>query len=229
MHLLILLPIHWELHLLLAINPITGFITGIPTLTGQFVVGVCVKEFRNGVLLSILRRDFQFNVVNCQSSVTAGIQADAVVDGKEFILNSCGNNTITFINESELEQFIKTYRWSFDINGHKEERTTRDATITFPGVGNYKGVMIVNEGQQCGDTAYINVNVYPSIHADFEFEYDTCIGGPVSFKDKSVTQAQSLTGWDWDFGDMEASTVRNPNHLYQNPGSHSCHTHCHGQ
>ncbi len=204
----------------ISINPITGFISGTPTLTGQFVVGVCVKEYRNGILLSILRRDFQFNVVNCESSVDASIKADAVVNGKEFVLNSCGNNTITFENESTIEQFIQSYRWSFNINGTIHERTTRDATITFPGVGNYRGIMIVNEGQQCGDTAYINVNVFPTIDADFEFQYDTCIGGPVSFRDLSVTKAQSLTGWNWDFGDLESSPVRNPNHLYQTPGIH---------
>ncbi len=204
----------------ISINPATGFISGVPHLTGQFVVGICVKEYRNGVLLSILRRDFQFNVVNCQNSVDAIIQADAVVDGKEYILNSCGNNTITFINESEVEQFIKSYHWTFNVNGNILEANTRHATFTFPGIGNYTGIMIVNEGEQCGDTAYINVNVFPSINADFEFEYDTCIGGPVNFRDKSSTEAQNLTNWDWNFGDGEESTAQNPNHLYQIPGDH---------
>lgn len=204
----------------IAINPVTGYLTGIPNTTGQFVVGICVKEYRNGVLLSILRRDFQFNVVNCQAAVDAKIQADAVVNGKEFVLNSCGNNTVTFVNESEDEDFIQSYRWVFDINGSPVVKTSRHATYTFPGVGSYTGTMIVNEGQQCGDTAYINVNVFPTMEADFEFEYDTCIGGPVEFRDKSTTEADEITDWDWDFGDDEVSIVRNPNHLYQIPGLH---------
>lgn len=204
----------------ISIHPVTGLITGIPKLAGQFVVGVCVKEYRNGILLSILRRDFQFNVVNCQATVSAAIEADAVVDGKEFVLNSCGNNTITFINESEDEFFIKNYHWTFNINGTPTHSFVRNATFTFPGVGSYAGRMIVNEGEQCGDTAFINVNVFPTIDADFEFDYDTCIGGPVSFRDRSVTLAQSLTDWDWTFGDLEDSQVRNPNHLYQTPGVH---------
>lgn len=204
----------------ITINPVTGLITGTPKLTGQFVVGVCVKEFRNGVLMSILRRDFQFNVVNCQATVKAKIAADAIVDGKEYVLNSCGENTITFKNKSQDIAFIESYHWIFDINGTKVERFTRDAKITFPGVGSYKGTMVVNEGQQCGDTAFIHVNIFPSIRTDFEFDYDTCIGGPVSFRDKSVTMAQSLTNWQWDFGDEENSVIRNPNHLYQSPGMH---------
>ena len=204
----------------LFINPTNGLITGTPTLTGQFVVGVCVKEYRNGILLSILRRDFQFNVLNCRSAVTAAIKADAVVNGQEFVLNSCGNNTVTFDNQSQIEEYISTYRWVFDINGTDVESFERDATFTFPGIGNFRGVMIVNEAEQCGDTAYINVNVYPSITADFEFDYDTCIAGPVAFTDKSTTGAQRIEKWDWDFGDGESSAVRNPNHLYQVPGDH---------
>lgn len=204
----------------LFINPVTGLITGTPKLTGQFVVGVCVKEYRNGVLLSILRRDFQFNVLNCMSAVTAAIDADAVVNGQEFVLNSCGNNTVTFKNESEQKEFISSYHWIFNINGTDVESTERDATFTFPGIGNYKGIMIVNEAEQCGDTAYINVNVYPAINCDFTFDYDTCKGGSVTYLDKSTTGAQSLTKWDWEFGDGEGSQVKNPSHLYQVPGNH---------
>ncbi|HEX5113357.1 MAG TPA: PKD domain-containing protein, partial [Saprospiraceae bacterium] len=100
------------------------------------------------------------------------------------------------------------------------EQTTRNATFTFPGIGSYQGTMIVNEGKQCGDTAYIHVNVYPAIHADFEFDYDTCIAGPVNFTDLSETQAQNLTNWDWNFGDGEKETARNPDHLYKIPGLH---------
>ncbi len=202
------------------INPVTGIITGTPGVTGQFVVGVCVKEYRAGVLLSVLRRDFQFNVLNCSKAVTASIQSDAIINGEEFVVNSCGNNTITFENNSEIEEFIETYRWSFDINGTIVESDVRHATYTFPGIGSYKGSLIINEGLNCGDTAYININVFPSIEADFTFDYDTCVAGPVNFQDLSTTGASAITAWDWDFGDSNSSDVRNPNHLYEVPGDH---------
>ncbi|MEO5905357.1 MAG: PKD domain-containing protein, partial [Saprospiraceae bacterium] len=204
----------------ISIHPATGYLRGIPRQVGQFVVGVCVKEYRNGLLLSVLRRDFQFNVVNCQAVVSAEIKADSLINGKEFVLNSCGQNTVTFVNESEIEQFISTYHWTFDINGTDHEVYTRDATVTFPGIGNYTGRMIVNEGEQCGDTAFIRVNVYPGIQADFEFDYDTCVAGPVNFTDMSNTEAQDLTDWEWSFGDTEESGDQNPDHTYLIPGIH---------
>ncbi|MES2284804.1 MAG: PKD domain-containing protein [Bacteroidota bacterium] len=51
----------------LNLNASTGLLTGTPPMIGKFVVGVKVKEYRNGVYLSQTLRDFQFNVVNCPS------------------------------------------------------------------------------------------------------------------------------------------------------------------
>ena len=40
----------------ISINPVTVFISGSPDKLGQYVVGVCVQEFRNGKLLSTIKR-----------------------------------------------------------------------------------------------------------------------------------------------------------------------------
>ncbi len=47
------------------LNVNTGLLTGTPNQIGQFVVGVLVKEYRNGVYIGQTLRDFQFNVLNC--------------------------------------------------------------------------------------------------------------------------------------------------------------------
>lgn len=202
----------------IAIDPNTGLITGIPDQLGQYVVGVCVSEFRNGVLLSRVFRDFQFNVASCDPTVVADIEEDRVIGDQQFVINSCGVNEITFINQSFREQFIDFFEWRFDINGQREVFKEWSPTVTFPGVGTYEGELILNPGTDCGDTANIFVNVFPDITADFTSDYDTCFAGPVQFTDLSETGSCCLTGWEWQFGDGNASNRRNPIHTYRIPG-----------
>lgn len=202
----------------LRIDPNTGVITGTPPTLGQFVVGVCVSEYRNGELLSREYRDFQFNVASCDPIVVADIKEDQVINDQEFLVNSCGEYTIRFVNESYQRSSIDSWEWRFNTNGQDQVYNDWDATVTFPGVGQYEGTLMLNPGTDCGDTARIFVNVFPDINADFSYEYDTCVAGPVQFTDLSETGADRIVSWDWQFGDGEMSDRQNPAHIYRDPG-----------
>lgn len=203
------------------INPTTGLITGTPTILGQFVIGVCVQEYRNGQLLSISRRDFQFNVANCEPTVVADIQEDEIINGKDFLVISCGDETVSFVNQSYQQQFINTYLWTFNINGSAQNFSEWNPVVTFPGVGTYEGRLTLNAGTTCADTANIFVTIYPEIVSDFSFDYDTCKSGPVTFTDLSYSGAGpgTITDWSWDFDDGNASPLPEPLHLYTTPGT----------
>ena len=203
------------------IDPNTGLITGVPNQLGQFVVGVCVEEYRNGQLLSVSRRDFQFNVTDCEPTVVADIKEDAIINGQDFLVISCGEETVNFKNQSYQLQFIDTYKWVFDINGVPQTFTDWDASVTFPGIGTYQGQLLLNPGTICGDTANIFVTIYPEIVSDFSFEYDTCNAGPVQFTDLSYSGAGpgTLTSWAWNFGDGQVTTAQHPDHIFQTPGT----------
>lgn len=203
----------------LSIHPRTGLITGRPNRIGQFVVGVCVSEYRNGVLLSRIFRDFQFNVAQCDPKLIADIKEDVKIKDKEYLVNSCGPTEIKFLNESTPRSFIRTTDWEFDLNNRKLTSTEWEPKVLFPGVGNYSGRLILNKGTECGDTAKILVSIYPALTADFEYEYDTCVAGPVKFRDKSVSGGKFLTAWNWDFGDKLSSKQQHPEHQYRSPGN----------
>ena len=200
------------------INPNTGMITGTPTAQGQFVVGVCVSEFRNGVLMSRTYRDFQFNVASCDPQVVADIQEDIQISDQEYQVNSCGVTDISFVNESFQERFIREYEWSFDIEGETVTSREWEPTLSFPDIGEYEGTLILNPDTECGDTALITVNIYPDISADFVYEYDTCQANPVAFTDRSESGSRFINEWTWAFGDGEISKQQNPEHLYRSPG-----------
>ena len=65
----------------ISIDATSGELRAFPDATGQYVVGICVSEYRNGVLLSQNIRDFQFNVAECDI-VLADITVDTGVIGE---------------------------------------------------------------------------------------------------------------------------------------------------
>lgn len=203
----------------LSIDPNTGFITGVPTSVGQFVVGVCVEEYRNGQLLSVTLRDFQFNVVPCEVTVLARIDADEILDDGSFRVISCGALTVNIINQSIQQQFINDWIWNFEVGGIILSSSEWNPSITFPSTGSYPGTLTLNPGTVCADTANILIDIFPEIVADFSFSYDTCTAGPVTFTNTSYTDAgpNALVSWNWEFGDGNQSDEFDPVHTYNSP------------
>ncbi|HNG90828.1 MAG TPA: hypothetical protein PK858_11510, partial [Saprospiraceae bacterium] len=189
------------------INGITGLITGTPTIQGQFVVGIKVEEYRNGVLLSVLRREFQFNVTDCTPTLYAEIKSDSVAGPKSYVVQSCGDFTVDFINQSKPRTNVETQEWEFDLkNGTVFKSKEWDASVSFPAIGTYTGILRLNPGSQCADSAYITVNIFPEIKADFSFDYDTCVAGPVAFTDLSTGNG-IIDRWAWTFGVPNAAST----------------------
>ncbi len=208
-----------------AIDPVTGLITGVPTVLGQFVVGVCISEYRNGQLLSVVRRDFQFNVAMCDPTVVADIAEDSTITkvGKQFnVVNVCGATQVVIENESYQQQYIDQAYWEFFIDGSWQTIEQWDATLTLPGLGTYEGLLVLNPNTDCGDTAYVQVNVFPFLEADFTYAYDTCSAGPVQFTDLSVSGAgpDSIVQWRWDFAQLDTSSLQHPSFTFPQPGYH---------
>jgi len=206
----------------------TGLIAGVPQVLGQFVVGVCATTYRNGIEIGKLSRDFQFNVTNCEVAVQASLGSGSqsasttILDEKTFQINSCGDLNVDFVNLSTDQSKIFSYDWLLDIDGDTVEFDTRDLNYTFPDTGQYNGLLLLNnEGNfaNCKDTAYVTINIFPEINADFDFTYDTCIAGPVDFIDLSVTGAGVIQGHDWTFEPGETSASQNPTYAYQTPGT----------
>lgn len=213
------------------IDPVTGLITGIPRINGQYVVGVCVKEYRDGKLIGSIRREFQFNVTVCQIAVDAVIDVDQSKvmggyveleqDGKLFTLKSCGSKTIPFVNLSTEIRNILGYEWRINNNTKIDTIPTANLDYTFPAYGQYTGQMVLNpQLSDCTDTARLIIDIYPSVTADFGFDYDTCISGPIYLTDKSSSGAGAgtINKWEWNFESDENGDVKNPQYEYKTPG-----------
>lgn len=83
----------------MSIDPVTGLLNAFPNQIGQFVVGVCVHEYRDGVLLSTNLRDFQFNVTNCavvlaQANSSAGADITMCLGASIMLEGAAFNGTV---------------------------------------------------------------------------------------------------------------------------------------
>ena len=210
----------------LSLDRITGKLEGMPRELGQYVMGICVFEYRNGKLIGEIHRDFQFNVGICEQAVEAKIKADTSM-GKTFTLNHCGDRNVSLFNESFRAEYIKTYFWEFTSKARPGSAAItsndKDPTITFPEPGEYEGIMIVNKNALvCSDTAYVKLNIIPSdINADFDFTYDKCSSSAIQFTDKSTGVLTPIKKWTWDFKDGNQSSLKSPAHLFKKPGNYA--------
>lgn len=208
----------------LSIDANTGLLTGFPTALGQYVVGVCVKEYdAQGNLLSSTLRDFQFNVAVCEDQVKAGIPFDSINLSSAagvYYTSFCGDSVITFDNTSTIQSFINSYEWRVDLgNGTIFTSSVFEPTVTFPGNGTYQGWLIANPGATgCTDTALLNITISLDVLADFSMRYDSCEIGLSYFTNKtSFNPNFPIQTYAWSFGDGTSSSTINPNHQYVYP------------
>ncbi len=81
----------------LAIDEVTGELSVTPIEFGQFVIGVKVKEWRNGVLIGETLRDYQFNIVNCQAVAVAFFKTEIwCSDTVKFFDKSIGATSVSW-------------------------------------------------------------------------------------------------------------------------------------
>ena len=116
-------------------------------------------------------------------------------------------------------RFINDFR--FDINFNRGDiKTFKDwqPSIQFPDTGVYKGNLFLNPGTICADTINLLFNIFNSVKSDFTYQYDTCVAGPVVFRDNAKTLNGGIVAYKWSFGDGRDTTIRNPSHLYATPG-----------
>jgi gliding motility-associated-like protein len=193
-----------------SIDPKTGLISGIaPNIsgTGEFVVTVCVNEFRNGVLIAKNRKELHIRVGSC-TPVKPQLKPEYI---------TCDGFNLTFINNNPSPE-IKTYDWDFgDGSSSTEERPTH----TYADTGTYQVKVTINKGLICTDFAVTTAKVYPGFFPDFTFN-GICVNKPTQFTDLTTTRYGAVNSWRWDFGDAavtgDTSQLQNPSYTYPSNG-----------
>jgi gliding motility-associated-like protein len=196
------------------INSSTGLISGIaPTASGEYVVCVCVREYRNGTLIGITRKELHIRVGDCDL-------ATPVLNPRGV---TCDGFTINFQNDDPSPSpLIQTYFWDFGVPSLADDTSIlASPSYTYPDTGVYVVKLITNKYGQCSGIDSTIIRVYPGFFPGFIYA-GACVTKPIQFTDTTRTNYGIIDTWSWNFGDSptlaDTSHLQNPLWTYSSPG-----------
>ena len=190
-----------------SLDPVTGLLNVRPSTPGQYVLCVSVEEYRDGELLSVVRRDFQINVIECEVLVEAAVAAtgtegsDTSPAAEVQFVQFCGSRDGTVFDRSTGGAALAGVEWRFEgtVDGVVESTDTV-VDLVYPDFGIYPGRLIAKTELDCNDTLDFELRVTPPTQARIAYSLDSCEYGPVLFRDESSTLANRIEEVNWDFG-----------------------------
>jgi gliding motility-associated-like protein len=199
---------------LVTINPVTGLISGIaPGVSGQYVVAVCVSEWRNGVLIAKTRKELHVEVGNCNPLQAVLLPKPATCDGF----------TVSFQNDAQNNPGNTDYLWTFGepSSGSSDSSILSTPSHTYTDTGVYTVKLRVSLAGLCADSTLFKVRVFPGFFPGFIFT-GGCFTNPFQFTDTTNTRYGVVDSWRWNFGDgstlADTSRIKNPQWTYPASG-----------
>lgn len=203
------------------INPVTGLVSGVaPSLTatgsGEFVIAVCIAEYRNGIHFADSKKELHVRVKDC-TPLRAALKPEYI---------TCDGFTNNFSDTADNPTGTEYY-WNFGDPASGTADTSSAATPihTFSDTGLFKiKLRVISEGGFCADSSTSIAKIYPGFFPGFKQSASFCKGVPVQFQDTTRTNYGSVTGWRWDFGNTsiatDTSSKQDPLYTYTTPGTY---------
>jgi len=194
------------------INPATGIISGLaPGIEGQYVVNVCITEWRKGKAFTEHRKDFILKVQACDIAQAA--LPDKIIQ--------CDTFSVSFENQSSSSA-ITSYLWNFGESGSPTNISTGPTpTHLYADTGRYKASLTITGPNGCVGSDTTLVIVYPGFFPAFGV-IGSCYQTPFHFADSTKTKYGVVNSWLWTFDDANSadptSTIKNPTHKYGSAG-----------
>ncbi|RYY98896.1 MAG: T9SS type B sorting domain-containing protein, partial [Chitinophagaceae bacterium] len=195
-----------------SIDPATGKISGIAPEVGEYVVTVCVNEYRGGILIAQNRKELHVKVEDC-SSVQATLFPQYV---------NCRDFSLTFQNATP--NGVNTIFWDFGVLPQTTDTANSfSPSFVYPDTGVYIVKLVVNRGDRCADSTTSTVRVFPGFFPGFESD-GICANKPTQFRDTTRTTHGVVNNWFWNFGDpatlADTAIIKTPQYSYGTPNAY---------
>ena len=110
-----------------------------------------------------------------------------------------------------------SFEWDFGDGTPISQQTTAITTHAFEKSGTYRIKLVVTDLHNCMDSSFKTIKIFhPTANYTADKLYG-CTPLKVNFTNSSAGDT-ALVGYNWDFGDNNASTLFNPNNIYATRG-----------
>lgn len=170
----------------LTINPNTGQLNVNPTKKGKFNIGIAVDEYRNGVFISRIIRDFYLTVTDC-------VPVEAIINDNEPCLGL--NTQLTNSSNGGYE-----YIWSFPEDDPSAKRFGPTVNYAFSEKGEHLVKLFVRSKTGCEDSTTKIIEVYPRFVPELVFPDTVCVNVPLNEISLQGDYEDYIDVF-WDFGE----------------------------
>jgi PKD repeat protein len=221
-------------------DPISGTAPLTVSFTDQSENAVSwLWDFGDGSTATELNPDHTYTTPGTYMVVLKVVSIDGISDlatttinARELVAPTAAFNADPITGTAPLTVFFtdtseNAVAWYWDFGEPDTSATTTDQhpSHTYITPGTYIAILTVFSPDGLTDTAAATITVgEPPVpippDARFTFAPDPPkVGLKVRFTDQSVDMDGSVREWLWHFGDGTISTLQNPKHIYQSPGT----------
>ena len=146
--------------------------------------------------------------LGCEDSVAIDVTVYPKPDAEFFGIDACLNEENIFTDQSSVTgSTVNAWEWNFgDAAGTS---AVQNPVYTYGASGQFTVELISTTADGCKDTIEHDVNVFDLPVADFTFT-NICEDDSILFTDVSTIPTGTITGWEWDFGNGNTSTLQEP-------------------
>lgn len=157
----------------------------------------------------------------CTATVTGTTEVYANPIIAISVNDNCELDTSIVVNTSSIDAGSYTSAWDIGADA-AIEYTTQDLVHIFPVAGTYTVRLIVTSDFGCTDSSDFNIIVHARPNALFEVS-PHCFGVQTAFNNLSTINPvdnNSITTFQWNFGDGGTSTLTDPTNVYGSWGTY---------
>jgi gliding motility-associated-like protein len=152
----------------------------------------------------------------CRDTTIVSLNMQPAPNANFVSAGNCSNSPISFTNTSvTVTGTSPSWSWNF---GDSNTSTLQDPVHYYSAGGTYNVTLIATTAAGCIDSVTKVITIDPTPVASFT-NNGMCYTDSVNFTNTSTISSGSISGWNWDFGDGNTSTLQDPAHYYSISGT----------